>query len=170
MNAFDKIHGKVKRAVEVTIPQAIAREGVNHFRQSFKDQRYNEAGSQPWQEVKRREKNSGWYGFKYGSKTRRPKKYGGGKNYIEAATSRAILFGSGSSKLRDSIFIKEASARGVEWASSSDHATIHNQGGRMKVFGKHSAVMPKRQFMGMGTRLKGKIKQTVRIELHKALK
>lgn len=158
-NAFDRIKLRMSGAVTVSIPQAIAREGLNHFRESFKLQRYNEAGSSPWAEVKRRQKTSGWYGFKYGNR----------KNFSSAATSRAILFGSGSSKLRDSIFIKSATASGVEWASSSDHATIHNQGGKVKVFGRGRGTMPKRQFMGIGTRLKGKIKETIRIELKRAL-
>jgi phage gpG-like protein len=151
---------KLKKALETDIPRAIGRVGVNHFRDSFEMQRYNEAGSSPWTEVKRRQKGSGWYGFKYGNKG----------HFSSAATTRKILFGSGSSKLRDSIFVKEANARGVEWASSSDHATIHNRGGFVKVFGKNRAVMPKRQFMGIGTRLMGKIRFTIRTELKRALR
>ena len=158
-NVFDRIHRKLDKALSRTIPKVIARVGINHFRESFKLQRYNEAGAGKWPEVERRKEGSPWYGFKYRNR----------KNFSAAATRRAVLFGSGSSKLRDSIFTKEASRRGVEWASSSKYATIHNRGGHFKVFGRTRAVMPKRQFMGLGTRLRGKIKQQVRIELKKAL-
>jgi len=159
INAFDRIRTKVNGAVSMNIPQAIARVGLEHFRESFDLQRYNEAGEAPWAQVERRKRGSDWYGFRLGNK----------KSFSQAAITRNILYGHASSKLRDSIFIKEASARGVEWASSSDHATIHNKGGMFKIFGKKRTAMPKRQFMGMGTRLRGKIKFTVRTELKRVL-
>lgn len=169
-NAFSRTERKLKRALEKDIPDEIARVGLDHFKSSFEMQRYNEPGHAPWKEVKRRQRDSKWYGFQYGNKTKRPKKYGGGRNYSAAATTRAILFGQGSAGLRDSIFVKRKSAKGVVWASSSEHASIHNKGGRFKVFGKHAATMPKRQFMGTGTRLMGKIRRVVRKGLKNAMK
>jgi len=119
-------------------------------------------------------RTSNWFGFKLGAKQRRPgvrpRKKDGRGNYSPAATTRAILFGSGSSRLRDGIFVAKATRQAVIVANRNKHASLHNTGGRFKVFGKRTAIMPKRQFMGTGTRLQGRLQEFLRIELKRVLK
>lgn len=168
LNRFQIIEKKLRRTLEKKVPQAVAEAGKQHFQESFELERYNEPGHRKWPDVKRRQQGSTWYGFKYGAKGKRPKKYGGGGHFSRAATTKAIL--KDSMSLKDSIFVKRADINGVEWASSSKYATIHNRGGKFRIFGKHSATMPKRQFMGTGTRLMGKIRLVVRKGLKQAMK
>lgn len=171
-NPFDKISIKVLHSIAVTIPQGIGRIAVNHFKDSFSMQRFNEPGSPPWQEVKRRQSNSQWFGFKYGNKARRPgrkaRKKGANGNFSKAATTQSIMQVTG--KLRDSIYVKRADRQAIIIANSAKQATLLNRGGRFRVFGKVAAKMPKRQFMGKSTRLMGKIKEFTRQEIHKAFK
>ncbi len=163
-NPFTKVLSRAQQAVAIDIPRAVAREGVNHFRDSFDMQRFNEPGSAKWEDVERRDPDSDWYGFKLGNKARRPgvatRKRDGAGNYSKARTTNNILHVTG--KLQQSIFIKQANIKGVVWEASGPGAKLHNRGGRFRIFGKTSAIMPKRQFMGSSTRLNGKIKMIVR--------
>lgn len=165
-NKFILVYEKIARKMTITIPKGIGRIGLNEFRDSFTNQRFNDAGSPAWKDVKRRDPKSNWYGFKLGNKARRPgvhtrKKLGKG-NFSKARTTNAIMQVTG--QLRDATFVKSANFREVVWANSSKQANLMNRGGRFRIFGKHSAVMPKRQFMGYSTRMMGKIRLFVRQE------
>ncbi|MGE0636003.1 MAG: hypothetical protein AB7G44_03440 [Bacteroidia bacterium] len=169
-NPFDKLTKKVSEKLARVIPQGIGRIAVNHFKDSFNMQRFNDAGSPAWKQVKRREPDSEWYGFKLGNKARRPgrkaRKPDGKGNFSKAATTQDILQPTG--KMRDSTFVKSASFREVIIANSAKQAALMNRGGRFRIFNKTAATMPKRQFMGKSTRLMGKVKQFVREEIHAA--
>ena len=142
---------KLQKAHDDELPEAIGQNLVDGFRMSFRRQRFNDYGSQPWQEVKRRKKGSGWYGFEYkGEKKRdtiglRSKRK---PNFSRAATTRNILIGHGRTGLLHSIFLKKAKAGLIEVATDKEYAEVHNEGGKIKVFGKYTTTVPQRQFMG----------------------
>lgn len=165
-NPFDLVLKKAERRLAIDFPRAVGRLGVNHFRDSFDMQRFNEPGSQPWPDVKRRDPESKWYGFKYGNKARRPgvatRSREGRGNFSQARTTNRILQVTG--KLQQSIHVKQANIKKVTWAASAPGAQLHNRGGRFRIFGKKVATMPKRQFMGPSTRMMGQVRQLARKE------
>ena len=113
------------------------------FKRSFNLQRFNDYTGTGWQEVKRRQSGSGWYG--HGSKT-------------GAAKTRAILINSGA--LRDSIRY-EASRGMVKVMSSEIYAPVHNEGLNAKIYGKKTFKMPKRKFMGHSELILSEIRKKV---------
>lgn len=145
------------------LPRLIGDMLVDAFRKSWRQQSFNDTGAPPWKEVKRRTPGSPWYGFNMKSNSKVPsgsrgltkggkdKQFGtkGGKtNFTATATTRYILLGWGSSGLRDSIFVSRAANGTVAVASNKPHAKVHNEGGTIRVFGKKTVTVPKRQFMG----------------------
>ena len=158
----------ITRAVEDTIPRRVGKEGVDYFKKSFADQGWD---GKPWKDVKRRDSASSWYGFNAGAKRRRPgvkarKKEGKG-NFSKAATTRAILKGPAASLVRSLRYRKEAGGR-VIWSSSRPYAKVQNEGGKIKVFGKATRQLAKRQFMGYSTIFDLRIDQIVELEMKKA--
>ena len=150
---------------------------VNHFKNNFIKSGFD---NKKWEESKRRDPSSDWYGFKAGVGTRLPnnhprrrgskKRYrnrGGITNYSVAATKRRTLTGTGS--LRDSINYK---VRGlvVTVYSGLPYSKIHNEGGFVKVFGRGRARMPKRQFIGDSMELRSKIVRKLTASLRKIRK
>lgn len=153
MADFSKIQAKIRRLddyLQNEAPIIIGTEAVNHFKESFENQGFTDQTLEKWQEVKRREPSSSWYGFKYGSKTTRPGKTqrgsGGTTNYSPAATIRPILSGE-TQELMNSIRFQKI-PYGARITAGTPYAKLMNEGGPMKVFGKGGAKMPKRQFMG----------------------
>ena len=155
---FAKKAQRMAKAVDTHIPRALGEMLVDGFRDSFDMQRFNDAGSQPWEQVKRRIPGSPWYGFALGTNNRmpmgarggkgRPGSRGGRTNFSTRATTRSILLGKGSSNLRDSIYVHSARAGRIVIASDQPHAEVHNEGKQARIFGRKTFKMPKRQFMG----------------------
>lgn len=147
---------QIAKAIEGTIPTSVGMMLVEGFKRSFDLQRFNDTGAAPWIEVKRRTPGSSWYGFNYKTNYKAPKgarsagtgAKGGKSNFSTRATTRAILLGSGSANLRDSIYLHTAKRGRIIITSDQPHALVHNEGGKIKVFGRTVANMPKRQFMG----------------------
>jgi phage gpG-like protein len=162
-----------KQAYERKLPEAIGHNLVDGFRDSFQMQRFNDYGSKPWKEVKRRKPGSGWYGFEYKGERKanviglRSKR---GANFSRAATTRGILIGHGRIGLSDSIFLQTARAGRVVVSTNAEHAKIHNEGGTIKVFGKGTATMPKRQIMGHSDKINQENKTIIDKQLNKILK
>lgn len=153
MADFSKLHQKIKkieRYLEHSVPTIIGVEAVNHFKESFTNEGFTDTSIVKWDNVKRKDANSSWHGFEYGSNANRPgvkrRKETSISNYSHAATKRPILSGQ-SQNLFNSIRW-EKRGRGALITAGTPYAQIHNEGGEMKVFGKHRATMPKRQFMG----------------------
>lgn len=177
---FRRASAQLSQAMDREIPVSVGGMLVDGFRRSFRDQRFNDTGSRKWDEVQRRIEGSPWYGFNRGTnasvppgsrgyhRSGRPRRYGtrgGTTNFSPAATTRNILFGSGSSALRDSIFLQNARAMRVVIASDAPHAQVHNEGLPSKIFGRKVFRMPKRQFMGtsnlLNTQARGVIDRIV---------
>jgi len=150
---------KLANSINNQIPNIIGQMLVEGFKKSFELQRFNDDGEAKWQEVKRREKGNDWYGFNLGTngrvprgsreltKTGKAKQFGtrGGKtNFSSRATTRGILFGSGSSNLRDSIILSSANRARIIISSDQPHAEVHNEGLQALIFGKKRFQMPKR--------------------------
>lgn len=145
------------------LPSAIGKMLVDGFRKSFQLGRFNDAGTTPWKEVKRRTQGNPWYGFAYktnypvprGSRGNtekgRPRRYGtrgGLTSFSPAAATRGILRGKGSTGLALSIRLVESNARRIVVGSSKPYAQVHNEGGPIKVFGGVTVNLAKRQYMG----------------------
>lgn len=160
-NLLKEIEKKVIRYVEKDLPRIAGKMAVDEFRENFHRQGFRNNGITRWQDVKRRDKNSLWYGFQYKGEKRtsvrfvRDRKTGKTKrsntqrklNYSNAATKRGILIGPGAN-LMNSITEKERSKDKVVIGSDLPYAAVHNEGGTIKVFGKAVRKLPKRQFLG----------------------
>ena len=173
---FNKKSKKTRKSIKDEIPLSVGRLLVRGFRRSFDMQKFNDYSAPKWEDVKRRQKGSPWYGFQYGSngkvtqgsrgftKNGKPRKFGtrGGKtNFSKAATTRAILRGSGSINLQESIFLAKTGNHTVVVANNQPHAEIHNEGGKFKIFGGKAAEMPQRKFMGHSILLTRQIKPLI---------
>lgn len=155
--------------VQRDIPRIVGVEAKEHFIDNFRKGGFVNHGLQPWQDVKRRDPDSEWYGFEYkGEKRthyafRRDKKTGKTYkakpqkklNYSHNATERGVLT-SRRNALMNSID-NETNAGQARVFTTEPHAEIHNEGGGFLVFGKRRATMPKRQFMGESAELDVKV-------------
>lgn len=148
------------------IAREIGNEAVRHFKENFRQEGFVDNGLHRWKEVKRRDPSSPWYGFEYRGQ-RRQKGKGKPKqktNFSQAATQRRILTGS-SGELQDSLRYKVNPASGanvsISITSDKPYAVVQNEGGPIKVFGKASAIVPARPFVGNSKELNDKIDRIV---------
>lgn len=146
-------------------------ESVNFYKENFTNQGFTDKQLEKWEEVERRKPQSRWRGFQYGSNANngtKKRKAGAATNYSPAAEKRPILTGP-TQELMHSIRW-EKTANGIRVYSDKVYAKLHNEGGPMKVFGRHSATMPKRQFIGPSKALNEKLKQLLLEQLKTILK
>ena len=169
MKDFIKELNKIEKVIKKDAPTIIGVEAVNHFSKNFDKQGFD---GKKWKDVKRRDSSSAWYGFQYGAKTPPPdshpkrkgavKKYkkrktGATTNFSPVATQTPVL-SSQRSELENSLYFK-ATSKKVSIKSDKEYAEVHNEGGKIKVFGKKSVTLPKRQFIGKSKELDSKIHQ-----------
>lgn len=64
-NLLKEIEKKVIRYVEKDLPRIAGKMAVDEFRENFHRQGFRNNGITRWPDVKRRDKNSPWYGFQY---------------------------------------------------------------------------------------------------------
>lgn len=171
MSNFQKSIEKTRKMIayfETQVPTIMGVEAVNHFKESFTKQGFTDKGLDKWAEVERREEGV-WKGFQYGSTVPRPgkkqRKKGAITNYSPAASKRQILTGQ-TMELQESIKWKP-NGRGVTVFSDVPYAKIQNEGGAMRIFGKASGEIPKREFMGRSEVLRNKIKAIIMHDLNK---
>ena len=137
---------QIQRALERYKRQAplrIAAMATNHFKDSFRMQRFNDDGASPWQARKATDKRARRFG------------------------SRNILVKSG--RLRNATRKELATFKIIRIVNKTRYASIHNQGLRGKAYGKYDFTMPKRQFMGKSRKLDRRISKKIRSEFGKAL-
>lgn len=173
---LDRAGTQIAQAINRDIPVLVGESLVDGFQKSFDLQRFNDNGSAPWKEVKRRTEGNEWYGFNYKTNSSvpegsrgyrangRPRRYGtmgGTTNFSPTAATRSILLGWGSANLRGSIFLHTANRARVIVASDQPHAEVHNEGGEAYIFGRKKFTMPKRQFMGHSAKLDREAKQII---------
>jgi len=174
MADFSNIYNTLKnlqRYIKHDVPEIIGTEAVNHFQESFQNEGFTDNSLKKWNKVKRRNSSSSWYGFKYGSKVRKPgrkqRRKGSITNFSPAATKRKILSGTG--ELRRSITYKKSGNRVIVY-SDKDYAETQNKGGKIKIFGKSSRMLSKRQFIGKSRKLKRNIIKEINNDITKILK
>lgn len=175
MADFSQIHKKLKdleKYLSNDLPKKIGIEAVNHFKKSFQDQGFTDKSLEKWDDVKRRDASSSWYGFQYRAKSSRPgstrRKEGSTTNYSPAATKRPILTGE-TDQLKDSIDWL-AVGRRIEITASTAYSKIQNEGGDIKVFGKASGQITARKFMGDSEALRQRINKIIENDLNMILK
>ena len=167
---------KAESFIKNELPEIIGIEAINEFQENFSKESFD---GKPWKNVKRRNPSSSWYGFEYGSKTKKPNNHPSRKgakkpykprknspitNYSANATKRKVLKGS-SGDLQRSINYSITTNK-VVVSSDKPYAKIHNEGGKIKVFGKKSVNMPKRKFIGKSASLERTIKKEIKKELN----
>ena len=171
MKEFIKDIKKIEQLVKRDAATIIGKEAVNHFTENFKKQGFD---GKPWKDVKRRDPKSTWYGHKHGANTDLPsnhprRKGAGGKykrrksdsitHYNPRATDRPIL-SSERTELENSLDFK-AGTNKVTIKSDKDYAKVHNEGGTVKVYGKHTSKVPARSFIGPSKVLDERIKKAL---------
>lgn len=169
MADFKNIHVKIsqlKKYVQHSVPVIIGTEAVNHFKDSFQNEGFTDENLVKWEDVKRRDASSSWYGFNYiGEKQKKGERKA---NKSSAAQTRKIL--SGNTQELGSAIDWEQSGNVIRILAKTKYSQIHNEGGDVSVFGKHKATMPKRQFMGASAVLKRKIETMITNDINKILK
>lgn len=159
----------LKQAMRSEIPRAAAIEAKEHFRDNFRKGGFVNNGLQKWPDVKRRDPTSSWYGFEYKGDKRTYYKFSRDRktgktyksstqkklNYSPTATSRSVLT-SKRNYLMNSVNATGNNGRIIVF-SNAPHAQLHNEGGQFRVFGKATATMPKRQFIGPSKELNDKV-------------
>lgn len=172
---FTKLYAKINKLhdyLENQAPTVIGVEAVNHFKESFQKQGFTDAGLKKWDDVKRRDPDSSWHGFKYKSKIARPNKKRKNEdsttNYAPSAAGRPILSGE-TQELMQSISW-EKHGRGALITAATPYAQVQNEGGDIKIFGKTPAKIKARQFMGQSIILKRKITKEITNDIKKILK
>jgi len=176
----------VKNYINNKAPRIAGIEAVNHFKKSFMDEGFTDMNLVKWKPAKRLNPGSPWYGFLANARTRTPdnhpkrmvkthgraSKYKPRKvkpitNYSPAATKRRTLSGS-TGDLKESLRYTTAKAQ-VTVSSNLPYAIVHNEGGKISVFGRKSVTVPRRQFIGDSMKLRAKIKFIINNDIKKLL-
>lgn len=145
-----------RQFIEYKLPTIVGVEAVDFFKDSFVNEGFTDNFLVKWKEVERRIKTSPWYGFT-ATKTET------GSRFSTSATKRDVLTGE-TGDLQESIDY-DITADGVSIKSDKVYASVHNNGEKAKVFGKHEFTMPKRQFMGRSATLDKQLLDEIEYEL-----
>jgi phage gpG-like protein len=148
---------ELKRFREEDVPDIIGTEAVNHFNESFVNEGFTDKGLVKWQDVKRRNPNSEWYGFSAGNK----------KRFSPTRASDKILTGE-TSELKNSIHYVVKPDR-VTVRSDKPYASVHQFGEPAKVFGKKAFTMKARPFIGRSAVLENEIRNKIIREYKKII-
>lgn len=173
---------RVQQLFRRELPRIAGHEAQEHFVDNFRRGGFVDNGLHKWPDVKRRDKSSPWYGFEYKGEKRtfyafsRNKKSGKTHkaarqkrlNFSQAATTRTVLT-SKRNYLMNSIRNRSGPGKATVF-TTAPHAQIHNEGGEFKVFGKHTAQMPQRKFMGHSAELDKKIEQQISRQIESIFK
>jgi phage gpG-like protein len=136
---------KLKKAITPVLGQL----AVSHFTLNFRKQGFDDSGVMKWKDVKRRDPNSKWYGYRNGK-------------FRKAATTAAILVESGA--LKNSVRVVSLSEKKISIGTNQivkEYAKLHNEGGRTK----SGAKVPQRKFIGKSRNLESKMKVQIKREL-----
>ena len=165
---------KLTREVSHGILIVIGKEAVDQFRDNFHREGFLNGGLHKWKDVKRRDPQSPWYGFEYKAEKRLPgsRKKPGKKaprlNFSQTATVRKILSGK-RMELYNSLRYHLQPGQAII-ASDKPYAQIQNEGGTIKIFGKHPVKLEARPFMGHSVELDRKVERQIRNRITEILK
>lgn len=139
------------------IKDIIGVEAVNHYKESFQNEGFTDETLNPWKDVQRRNPASPWYGHS-----------GQTGKFSQARTSAKILSGE-TRELQNAITYRRI-AGGVRVSNDKPYASVHNYGGRAKIYGKKEFQMPKRQFIGRSAVMVSKINSKIKRRMIDILK
>lgn len=175
MANFQNSINKITQAIsylENQAPVVMGTEAVNHYKESFENQGFTDKSLQKWDEVERRKASSPWRGFQYGSTVPRPgktkRRSNSITNYSPAAEKRPILSGQTQELMHSIEWRKEGN--GVVVTAKTPYSKVQNEGGQIKVFGKTTRTLKKRQFMGQSQVLRDKIRAIIYNDLKRIFK
>lgn len=131
-------------------------EAVNHFKSSFDNQGFTDKTLEPWEDVKRRDEESEWYGHS-----------GQTGKFSQARTTAKILSGE-TGELADGIYYKYTD-RGVRVTSPTAYGRVHQFGMQAMIYGKKAFQMIARPFMGRSEVAIANIKDKIKREFVKIL-
>lgn len=145
---------QLTRYIQQDAPRIIAKEGRDHFRESFENEGFTDATVEPWAEVKRRQEDR-MQRNKNGTISKRQ-----GRDQ-----KRKILTDTGD--LRKSI-TTDIRGMTVEVGTDLDYAEPHNDG-TTNAGRNNNVTLPKRQFIGESRALNEKIESQFEQDITKIL-
>ena len=156
-----KFPEKMQKIKEFTngdaIKDIIGIEAVNHYKESFQNEGFTDETLNPWKDVQRRNPSSRWYGHS-----------GQTGKFSQARTTAKILSGE-TRELQNAITYRHIPG-GVRVSNDKPYASVHNYGGRAKIYGKKEFQMPKRQFIGRSAVMISKINDKIKRRMIDILK
>lgn len=139
------------------IKDILGTEAVNHYKESFDNQGFTDKTTNPWQDVKRRDSSSPWYGHS-----------GQTGKFSNARTTAPVLNGETLELKNATTYAK--TERGVRVSNDKPYARVHNYGGRAKIYGKKEFQMPERKFIGRSAVMVAKINAKIKREFQRIIK
>ena len=169
-DALRKHSQELEQLIRKDLPKVISVEAKSHFKENFIKGGFVDKNLQKWKDVKRRNPQSPWYGHEPKGEHRDSYAFSRGKdgktyksknqrklNFSKNATERSPLT-SRRNALKNNLNAR-ASNKKIIVFSTLPYAKIQNEGGEIKVFGKHRATIPARKFMGHSEALDKKIEK-----------
>jgi phage gpG-like protein len=138
------------------IKDILGTEAVAHFKDSFRNEGFEDKGVVKWKDVVRRDPLSSWYG--HSGQTGR---------FSKERTAASVLTGE-TRELQESITYYKIPF-GVRVTNDTPYARVHQFGLEAKIYGKKAFTMTPRPFMGKSEKLKEKIEEQVEQQIKKIL-
>lgn len=149
------------------VPDIIGTEAVKHYNQSFVDEGATDKTLKKWENVKRRDPGSEWYGFSLGANSQNPnkkakatpdeksKKKPGKTNFSPTRAKDKILSGETMELKNATRYVKKTDR--VTVLNDKPYAAVQNNGGKAMIFGKKAFTMKARPFIYRSEQLEKKI-------------
>ena len=150
---LEKKLSELRGYIQEDAPIVIGVEATNEFKENFDKQTFD---GKKWQDVKRRDPNSPWYG--HSGQT--------GKKSESRKTAK-ILDGE-TGELKGATSWRREGDR-VIITNDKPYAQVHNEGLPAKIYGKKVFQMPKRQFIGVTPKLKKSIQNKIERDITKII-
>ena len=135
----------------------VGTEAVNHYKESFANEGFTDETLEKWPDVKRRNKESEWYGHS-----------GQTGKFSQARTTALILSGETGELKEATTYVKTET--GVRVSNEKKYARVHNFGEMARIYGKKEFQMLARQFIGPSVVMVEKIKAELKKKFVEILK
>ena len=131
------------------VPDIIGTEAVRHYQQSFVNEGATDKSLKKWDDVKRRDPNSPWYGFSLGSNSAKPERTDeSGKKIKSISKAKATNFSP--TRAQDKILTGETNElkNATTYVKKADRVTVRNDKpyARAHNFGELSYIFGKKAF------------------------
>lgn len=155
-----RFNEKMKKVADFTqgddIKDILGTESVDYFKESFQNEGFTDETLNPWKDVKRRDPESPWYGHS--------KQTG---KFSSARTTAKILSGE-KLELQNAITYRRIT-NGARIMNDKPYASVHQYGGRAKIYGKKEFQMTPRPFIGRSAILVSNIEAKIKREMIRIL-